>query len=327
MNKMKKHTSNFWIWVGVLFSVLLALIVINIVVRLPKAEEQPALESTVESPIVTGEVEGAPSTEITDDQDKQETDSEQKMTSTDAENMQKVIRDITDNSAGTWSVYYESLSASSYGDHTDVNGSNSMVSASLIKLFIMGAVYQDIEAGLLSHDAVYSDIYSMITVSDNDAANRLVRNLGDGDAAVGMEKVNSFASSVGCSQSVQKRLMLDNNGLQNYVSARDCGVLLRMIYEGRCVTKDWSDEMMSCLKAQTVNNRLPAQLPAGTVVAHKTGDLSNLSCGDVGIIITQQGSYILCVINNQSPNDAQTAQDIANLSARVYEQFTNGGVR
>lgn len=310
-----------------LFSILLLLIALNIIVRLPWGKQQPVLESATESPTDAVELAGETETAAPPEQEAQETESGQEPAAASADEMQTVIRGVTDTAAGTWSVYYESLSASSYGAHTDVGGSESMVSASVIKLFIMGAVYQDIEAGLLSHDAVYSDVYSMITASDNDAANRLVRSLGGGDAAAGMGKVNSFARSIGCSQSVQNRLMLDYNGQQNYVSARDCGVLLRMIYEGRCVSQTWSAEMMNCLKAQTVNNRLPAQLPAGTIVAHKTGDLPNLSSGDVGIIITQQGSYILCVINNHSPNDAQTAQDIAELSARVYAHFTDGGAK
>lgn len=321
----KSGTQSFWIWVAVLTAILAALIVINILVRLPHGGEQTDPRAA-ESLSVSAEPAVEETVGAAEEPEVQETTSVETAAPRVGE-MQSVIRGVTDSSAGAWSVYYESLAEGSYGSSADVGGSDKMVSASLIKLFIMGAVYQEIESGILSHDAVYSDIYSMITASDNDAANRLVRALGNGDAAAGMGKVNSFARSIGCSQSEQNRLMLDNNGLQNYVSARDCGVILRMIYEGRCVSQTWSAEMLNCLRAQTVNNRLPAQLPSGVSVAHKTGDLSNLSCGDVGIIFTQHGNYILCVINNQSPDDGQTARDIASLSAQVYAQFTGSGGR
>ena len=37
----------------------------------------------------------------------------------------------------------------------------------------------------------------MISASDNDAANELVRRLGGGDTGAGMEKVNAFAKANG----------------------------------------------------------------------------------------------------------------------------------
>lgn len=323
---MKKLKEKYWLLVIILAVVLLALILVNILVRASHRASQPEETALTQATLAPSAELSNPETGAPADVPEASTAAETQQpapsaAAASADEMDRVIHSVTDNAAGSWSVYYESLTD---GSSCGVNSSQSMVSASLIKLFIMGAVYQEVEAGTLSHDGVYSDIYSMITVSDNDAANRLVRALGNGDAAAGMEKVNAWAQSIGCGQSSQKRLMLDNNGLQNYVSARDCGTILRMIYAGQCVSQTWSAEMLSCLKAQTVNNRLPAQLPAGTVVAHKTGDLSNLSCGDVGIVYAPQGCYILCVINNQSPNDGQTIQSIAELSVKVYEQFGNG---
>ena len=80
-----------------------------------------------------------------------------------------------------------------------------------------------------------------------------------------------------------------------------------------------SAEMLALLKAQTVNDRLPANLPQGVTVAHKTGNLSNLSCGDAGIIFTQRGDYLLCVLSNHSQNDVQTTGAIAVLSRTIYD--------
>ena len=63
-----------------------------------------------------------------------------------------------------------------------------MQAASLIKLYIMGAVYENFNALSSQYGADYlnSNLYPMITVSDNDAANELVRCLGDGNESQGM---------------------------------------------------------------------------------------------------------------------------------------------
>ena len=198
-----------------------------------------------------------------------------------------------------------------------------MVSASLIKLFIMGAVYAEIEAGALAHDAVYPELRQMITVSDNDAANRLIRLLGGGDAAAGMAAVNAFAASIDCPDTRLNRLMLADNGLENDTSAADCAQILRLIYRGACVSETWSAEMLELLQTQTVNNRIPQQLPPETAVAHKTGDLPRLCSADVGIVFTPRGDYLLCVICNHSSEDAQTAEDIAALSRLVYDYYAD----
>ena len=115
--------------------------------------------------------------------------------------------------------------------------------------------------------------------------------------------------------------MLESNGLENYTSAADCATALCMIYAGTYVCQRWSEELLQLLLQQTVNNRLPQGVPAGTAVAHKTGDLQNLSCGDVGIVYGPSGAYLLCIINNHSPNDRKTVSDFVALSSRVYQFF------
>ena len=92
------------------------------------------------------------------------------------------------------SVYAENLSD---GARASINSSQ-MPAASLIKLYIAGCVYEQMD--FVKEQEVYAGeteelLRLMITVSDNDAANELVRKLGFGDASAGMEVVNEF---VGC---------------------------------------------------------------------------------------------------------------------------------
>ena len=68
-----------------------------------------------------------------------------------------------------------------------------------IKLYIMGAVYENYETLISQYgqQQVDSNLYSMITVSDNDAANALTSYLGGGDSSAGMTVVNDFCSTHG----------------------------------------------------------------------------------------------------------------------------------
>ena len=237
--------------------------------------------------------------------------------------VQAALEQFLSAQGGTWDIYYESLSDGAFAAVQSNHGAEPRsVAASVIKLFVMGAVYDAVRTGALQHDAVYADLRSMITASDNDACNRLVRLLGGGDPAAGEAAVNRFAQSLGCADVQMNRLMLQNNGTENYVSARDCAAILRLIYEGACVSKSASAEMLELLKGQTVNDRLPAALPQGVTVAHKTGNLSNLSCGDVGIVFSPAGDYILCLLSNYSQNDAQTTGAMATLSRTIYDIVT-----
>ena len=217
---------------------------------------------------------------------------------------------------GRWSLAWQPLPA---GEPILVaTDEEPMVSASLIKLYIMGAVYERLESGALEHGEAYPLLFAMITYSDNASANTLICLLGDGDETAGMAAVNDWCAREGYTQTRLNRLMLRDNGLQNYTTAGDCAALLASIYRGDCVSADASREMLSLLLAQTVNDRLPLGLPEGTPIAHKTGDLGGLCWADVGIVYSPGGDYILCVISDGTPSEREAKDAMASLSAQVY---------
>ena len=133
-------------------------------------------------------------------------------------------------SNGSWSVYICDLSG---GSEATINDTP-MQAASLIKLFIMGAVYENYDSLSQQYGSATLDSYltPMITVSDNDAANSLVSCLGSGDSTAGMQKVNSFCQSHGYTNTSMGRLLLASNEFgDNYTSAYDCGKFLKEIYQ------------------------------------------------------------------------------------------------
>ena len=229
---------------------------------------------------------------------------------------------------GSWSVYICDLAD---GSEATINDSP-MQAASLIKLFIMGAVYENYDSLSQQYGSATLDSYltPMITVSDNDAANSLVSCLGSGDSTAGMQKVNSFCQSHGYTNTSMGRLLLASNEFgDNYTSAYDCGKFLKEIYQicsGTTQTPSLlhAEEMYSLLKQQQRTNKIPAALPEGVSVANKTGELSDVE-NDAGILYNAQGGndlVIVCLSQNlSSPGEAQNT--IAQLSRSIYLYYND----
>ena len=229
---------------------------------------------------------------------------------------------------GSWSVYICDLAG---GSEATINDSP-MQAASLIKLFIMGAVYENYDSLSQQYGSATLDSYltPMITVSDNDAANSLVSCLGGGDSTAGMQKVNNFCQSHGYTNTSMGRLLLASNEFgDNYTSAYDCGKFLKEIYQicsGTTQTPSLlhAEEMYSLLKQQQRTNKIPAALPEGVSVANKTGELSDVE-NDAGILYNAQGGNDLVIVflsqNLSSPGEAQNT--IAQLSRSIYLYYND----
>ena len=223
---------------------------------------------------------------------------------------------------GKWCILAEDLGSGEQVCCTKgVAENDPMVSASLIKLYIMGAVYERVEDGTIAEASVSETLKKMITFSDNSAANQLVKLLGDGDEAKGMDAINAFARKLGCPNTRMNRLMLVKNDKQNYTTAADCAVLLKKVYAGTLVSKGSSEKMLALLKAQTVRTKIPAGLPAGIVCANKTGELTGKSECDAAIVFTPERDYILCGMSEPVENPA-AIKAIKEISAKTYDAMT-----
>lgn len=220
---------------------------------------------------------------------------------------------------GTWAVFISDLVNGTEGSLND----QKMQAASLIKLYIMGAVYENYDqiTGQYGRDSVDSNLYSMITVSDNDAANTLTTYLGGGDSAAGMQAVNSFCQAHGYDQTHMGRMLLaSNENDDNYTSVGDCGHLLQEIYKQDTSGYTHATDMFNLLKAQTRCSKIPAQLPEGVKTANKTGELDNVE-NDAGIIYDSKNDVVI-VFMSQNLSSAGSAQNtIATLSRTIYDYY------
>ena len=221
------------------------------------------------------------------------------------------IKPLLPQNNGTWSVYVCNLMKNTEGVIDD----QPMQAASLIKLFIMG-------------DTLNSYLNSMITVSDNDAANKLVNMLGDGDDEAGMRAVNAFCASHGYSSTSMGRLLLQSNEYgDNYTSVSDCGHFLKEIYQSNAGTAEstlaHTDAMYSLLKMQQRRNKIPANLPDGVKVANKTGELDDVE-NDAGVIYnTAKNIDLVVCFMSQDLTDSSEAQAVIAQDSRLIYGYYN----
>ena len=248
-------------------------------------------------------------------------------TDSSMDNLLNQVQSLLPTDNGTWSVYVCNLLKDSDGTINDTP----MQAASLIKLYTMGAVYENYGTIAQSHNSeeIDSNISAMISVSDNDAANTLVNWLGNGNDAAGMAKVNNFCQEHGFTSTQMNRLLLagKENG-DNYTSVKDCGTFLKQIYQVVNGTLPSStltnaDAMYFQLKTQQRKNKIPAQLPEGVGTANKTGELDTVENDAAIIYDTAKGIDLVVCFMSQDLTDTGAAQSTIAADARAIYGYYN----
>ena len=151
----------------------------------------------------------------------------------------------------------------------------------------------------------------MITVSSNEAAFALVDRIG------GWGSVVSAAQEVGMAGTYA-------DGELFWTTPADMLVFFDALAGGRLVSAEMSNRMIDLLAAQSINDRLPAGLPGGVAVAHKTGELPGVR-NDVGIVFTPNGRYVICVLGEG--DEVEATNVIAGISSLAWEEFSGGAAQ
>lgn len=217
---------------------------------------------------------------------------------------------------GDWSVYVEQINT---GITCDINDQR-YPAASLIKLFIMGTIYEDYDilSGTYGQKDLDRYLEKMITVSDNEAANQLVSMLGEGSSEAGRSRVNLYCQENEYYNTYMGRMLLESNeNGENYTSAKDCGKFLRKVYlnEG-----SHSMDMLEYLKQQGCTEKIPAGVPEGIEVANKTGELSDIE-NDAALVLIEDDTYSITVIATGLTDPSSAKEKIKEISSEVYNYF------
>src|SRR5258708_34797692 len=153
----------------------------------------------------------------------------------------------------------------------------------------------------------------MIAVASNLATNTLMERVGAARvmAALRWLGIDSVAVLRGVEDGVAFRA-----GINNTLTARGLGQVFGAIADGRAAGATSCAEMMDVLLGQRFNEGIPAGLPRGTRVAHKTGELTGHHHDGGVVFVNGRPRYILIVLTRGLNDPAQSSQLIADLHGR-----------
>ena len=158
---------------------------------------------------------------------------------------------------------------------------------------------------------------AMITVSSNFAANLLIER-------VGAENVRTTVTRLGAGGMVVLRGVEDqkafDKGMNNETTARALMILMDRIAKGQAVSARADAEMVAILKRQKFHDAIPAGLPEGTAVAHKTGSITKIH-HDAAIVYGPR-PYVLVVLVRGIQDQKVSAALIASISAEVWNELS-----
>ena len=159
----------------------------------------------------------------------------------------------------------------------------------------------------------------MIVRSSNLATNAII-------ALIGATNANATAHSLGAARIQVLRGVEDGKafqkGLNNTTTARDLGMLLEAIEKRTAGSPRACNEMLGILSRQEFNDAIPAGLPPGTRVAHKTGSITGVLHDAAIVYLPNQSPYVLVVLTKNIQDDRIARALIVDLSRLVYEHVT-----
>lgn len=270
------------------------------------------------------------------------------------QNLKKEILDITKNKNATVAV-----SINSFEDqfNVNINGDKKLPMLSVFKFHIALAVLNLVDEGKLSlnqnifikKSELLENTWSPIrekypegniemplselikyTVaqSDNNGCDLLLRLIG------GTETVQKFINGKG----IQNFEIINNEEdmtyqsmYKNFTTTNSANDLLQKFYNGEVVSKNSTDFLMKIMiETKTGTNKIVAQLPKGTQVAHKTGSSGKNDKGltiaenDIAIITVANGKHyaISVFVSDSMESESTNTKMIADISKIVFDYFS-----
>ncbi len=206
-------------------------------------------------------------------------------------------------------------------------------------------VLQDLDDGLA---LTLRDLATlMITVSDNTATDLLLDRVGKGavEAAMRrhdlgsvripfsirellMELVDMDPEQPGGYEELRRRLRESaGSGGRSVIPEesdraipRDLCRLMELLESRAILDEPSCAAILDTLARTKADTRIPALLPKGTVVAHKTGTIRGVR-NDVGVVYSPRGPYAIAILSRGVIPDVRVDLTLAEISLAIYEEF------
>jgi beta-lactamase class A len=207
-------------------------------------------------------------------------------------------------------------------------------SASLYKLWLAATAYKQLSEGTIKGTTfLQNDVQSLNTMfhiaSDsaertegtvamtvNEAINRAI-TISDNYAALILSskvRVSNMALFLSSENFTESKV-----GNTPQTSAADIASFFEKLYYKQLINPQSSETLLSILKKQQINDRIPKYLPPFIETAHKTGELDG-NKHDAGIVFAPTGDYIFIALT-ETDRPTVAAEETANLSKEVYDYF------
>jgi beta-lactamase class A len=164
----------------------------------------------------------------------------------------------------------------------------------------------------------------MITRSSNLATNAVI-------ALIGADAANATAHRLGAARMRVLRGVEDSKAYQagrnNTTTARDLAALLAALERGHAASPASTDSMRSMLLRQEFRDRIPAGLPPGTRVAHKTGEITGVAHDAAIVYPADRVPYVLVILTRGISDPKRSAALVADITRLVHEHVMRRGPR
>jgi beta-lactamase class A len=168
----------------------------------------------------------------------------------------------------------------------------------------------------------------MIVFSDNTATNLVLDKIGLPSTAAAMEKLGCPNTKIHSKVYRRDTSVFPERSQQFGLGSTTAAEMIRLcelLHQEKLVNAEASREMLAHLKKCDDKQKFPRLLPAGTVVAFKTGSVNEVRTA-AGILYTKSGPVALCVLTAKNADQRWTADNAgdllcAKIAREVYEHF------